>query len=41
MKKEKVQFLRPPRTSDEAIKTLKEADIRYEVNKQFLTGKSN
>jgi hypothetical protein len=41
MKKEKVKFIRPPRTSDEAIKTLKEADIRYDINNQFLTGKSN
>lgn len=34
-----VHFKRPPRTSEEAIETLKEADQRFEVNKRFLVGK--
>jgi hypothetical protein len=40
-KKEKVRLLRPPRTTDEAIKTLKDADIRYEAGKQYLIGNLN
>ena len=34
-----VHFKRPPKTSEEAIETLKEADQRFEANKQFLVGK--
>ena len=34
----RVHFKRPPKTSEEAIETLKEADMRFELNKKFLAG---
>ena len=37
-KKLSVKFIRPPKNSKEAIKTLQETDARFEVNKQFLEG---
>ena len=33
-----MKFMRPPKNSKEAIKTLKETDARFEVNKSFLVG---
>ena len=33
-----VKFMRPPKNSREAIKTLQETDARFEVNKSFLEG---
>ena len=35
-----MRFKRPPRSSKEAISTLKEADKRYEINKQSLIGRN-
>ena len=35
----RVHFRRPPKTSEEAVETLKEADQRFEKNKKFLMGK--
>jgi hypothetical protein len=29
---------RPPRTSEEALNTLKDVDARYELKKHFLSG---
>jgi len=34
----RVHFKRPPKTSEEAIETLQEADLRFEHSKQFLAG---
>ena len=34
-----VHFRRPPRTSEEALETLKEADQRFEMGKKYLVGK--
>ena len=34
-----VHFKRPPKTTEEAIETLKEVDKRFEANKSFLEGK--
>ena len=34
----RVHFRRPPKTVEETIKTLKEVDSRYEINKNFLVG---
>lgn len=34
----RVHFKRPPKTSEEAIDTLKEVDSRYEANKSYLSG---
>ena len=31
---------RPPKTSDEALKVLQEADARYELGKDYLAGGS-
>ncbi len=33
-----VRFKRPPDTVDETLQTLKEADLRYEASKHFLSG---
>lgn len=33
-----MRFKRPPKTADEALETLKEADQRFERNKHFLEG---
>lgn len=33
-----MHFKRPPKTTEEAIETLKEVDQRFEQNRQFLTG---
>ena len=33
-----IEFKRPPRTRDEALNTLKEADQRYEGSRKFLYG---
>jgi hypothetical protein len=33
-----IKFLRPPKTSKEALNTLKEVDARFEVSRKFLTG---
>jgi hypothetical protein len=37
-KKSNVAFLRPPRTSKEALEVLKEVDVRYDKNKKHLYG---
>ena len=34
----KIRFRRPPKTSAEAMETLKEVDARYELQKHFLSG---
>ncbi len=33
-----IKLRRPPQTSTEALKTLKEVDARYEVGAKFLSG---
>lgn len=33
-----VKFRRPPKTQTEILKTLKEADLRFDMNKDFLAG---
>ena len=35
----RVHFRRPPKTSEEVVQTLQEADQRFEMNKSFLVGK--
>jgi hypothetical protein len=37
-KKHGVYMRRPPRTSDEAMKVLQEADARFQLGKDFLAG---
>jgi hypothetical protein len=34
----KVRLRRPPRSSEEALNTLKDVDARYELKKHFLSG---
>ncbi len=34
----KVRMRRPPKTSNEAMKVLQEADARFELGKDFLAG---
>lgn len=37
-KKHKLRLKRPPKTSSEALKTLQEADARFELGKRYLAG---
>ena len=37
----RVRFKRPPKTKEEIMETLKEADERYEMGKQFLAGQGS
>ena len=38
-KRLRVHFKRPPKTSEEAMEALQEADKRFELAKNFLTGR--